>query len=162
MTGGLNHADDYLAFRFQNVGELDTAILNAMAVAASWLRTRLPSGIYDSTDDDVQSLLGLAEAYLSLHFLMPHLKARKVLGTHFSFDSEESERYEELIDVEWLKMAQDLLGEWLTIASGERHFARPRLRIGTVIDPLDPSFESVEQEFVEILDRTRSLSVTLP
>lgn len=161
-VGGLNDANAFLAFFFADVAELNTAINNSIVVAASWLKTRLPSGIYTSSDTDIQNLLSLAEAYLALHFLMPHLKARKVTGRHFAFESEDSDRYEELIDVEYLKLAQDLLGEWLTIAVEDRHFARPRMRVGPVIDPNDVSLESVEEELAETLDRARSLTVNLP
>lgn len=158
-VGGLNHADDYLLFRVANTPALDDLIEDAIDVAAAWLRTRLPSGIYATSDTDIQTLLALGEAYLALHFLAPHAKARKVYGTHFAFDSEDSERYEELIDVEWLKLMEDLLGEWLDV-SPTGSFARPRLRVGAVIDRND--LQSVEEEFAETLDHVRSLSVALP
>jgi hypothetical protein len=160
--GGLNHADDYLSFRFATVAELNTAINNAIAVASAWLNVRLAPGIYTTTDTDIQELLSQGEAYLALHFLIPAVKARKVIGTHFAWESEDSDRYAELIDVEWLALAQELLADWIIIPVGDTHFARPRMRVGTVIDTLAEGFPTAEQEWEEILDRARSLNVGLP
>lgn len=160
--GGLNHADDYLSFQFSSVTELDTAIDNAITVASAWLRVRMTPGIYTTTDTDIQALLAQGESYLALHFLMPAVKARKVVGTHFAWESEEAESYAELIDVEWLALAQELLADWIIINTGESHFARPRMRVGTVIDPLAEGFPTSLEEWEELLDRARSLSVLLP
>lgn len=159
--GGLNYANDYLNFQFSSVAELNTAIDNAIAVASAWLQIRLtPADIYETTDADIQVVLAQGEAYLALHFLVPAIKARKVYGTHFAWDSETSERYAELIDVEWLALAQELLADWLIVAVGDRVFARPKMRVGTVIDRT--TLQSAEEEWAEILDHTRSLSVPLP
>lgn len=159
-VGGLNYANDYLNFQFASVSELNTAIDNAIAVASAWLQIRIQDGVYETEEETIQTVLAQGEAYLALHFLVPAIKARKVYGTHFAWESEASDRYAELIDVEWLALAQELLADWLIVPVGTATFARPVLRVGTVIDPAD--LQTVEEEWAEILDRTRSLTVPLP
>lgn len=161
-TGGFNHADDYHMFRFANDSELTSFITQKLSLASAWLQTRLKSGIYTSVDPLINTVVAEGEAYITLHFMMTHLKSRKVQGTHWPLESEGSERYAELIDVEFLTLAQELLGTWMIIEIGSQNFARPTFRIGTVIDPLSSGFETAEQEIEETLDRARSLAVPLP
>lgn len=161
-AGGLNEPHAFLTFRFNTQSELETTIDNGERVAAAWLRLNLVPGIYTSSDTDTQEVLSLAEAYLVLHFIVPALKARKVYGTHFAWESEESDSYAALIDTEWMDLAKQLLGDWITVPVGESHFARPVLKVGPVIDPLDPRFKSEEERLQEDLDRARSLAVALP
>jgi hypothetical protein len=161
-VGGLNHPHDYLAYRLDGELDLDNLIDKAIRTASAWIKTRIAGGIYTTLDLDVQELLALGESYLTLHFMTPALKARKVYGTHFAFESEDSDRYAELIDMEWMALAQELLGEWLTVPVGEAHFAFPRLLVGTPIPRNVWPLDSVEQEWLEELDRVRSLPVNLP
>lgn len=162
-VGGLNDRSDtgdWLLFRFNDDGELSAAIANAMAAASSWVVVRIEASVYASTDSDINTLLALGEAYLTLHFLVPALKARKVFGSHYAVEAEDSDRFAALIDVEWLNLARELLEPWLIVPGTTSAYAKPRMRIGTVINPLDPGFETIETEFEETLDRARSL--TLP
>lgn len=166
--GGLNdqsQTGDWHLFRFVSNSELSTAIANAIAVAGAWIQTHLlDPTIYSTSDPNLSLLLAQGESYLALHFLVPAVKARRVMGSHYAVESEASDRYEELIDVEWLQLAQELLQGLLIleITTEQHFFARPTLRVGPVLDPLQIGVETVEQELEETLDRARSLSVVLP
>lgn len=162
-VGGLSDRSatgDWNLFRYESDAELTVAITNAIAVASSWIQLRIDTGIYASADTNIQTVLSLAEAYLSLHFLVPALKARRVFGTHYALETQEAAAYAELIDVEWMALARELIDAWVIIDTPGSVYAKPRMRVGTAINPLDPGFESMETELLETLDRARSL--TLP
>jgi hypothetical protein len=156
-TGGFNHEDDFNMFRFSVDAEFSEFIANKILVASAWIQSRILSGIYSSSDPNVIEVVTEGETYMTLHFMMPHLKARRVMGTHYAVESESSDRYQELIDVEYLTIAQELLGNWLVVEVGTVVFARPTLRVGRVIDVNAAGFETVEEELEETLDRARSL-----
>ena len=162
--GGLNNTSatgDWNIFRFDSNAELTTAIENAITVASAWIQLRILSGYYETTDANLQAVLAQAESYLALHFLLPAVKMRRVVGTHYPIETEGSDRYEELIDVEWMKLAEELLVGLLQIDVGNtKSYYRPTLRVGRVLDPLD--YKSVEQQIEETLDHARSLGITLP
>jgi len=165
-VGGFNDAGtlgDWKLFKFATNAELTAAIADAIAVASAFLKVRDPGGVYTTTDTDIQEILAQAESFLALHFFVPALKARRVYGTHYPLESEGSDRFEELIDIEWMELAQQLLAGIINLeVKGEKAFARPTLRVGRVIDPLDVSYKSSEQQIEETLDYARSLSVVLP
>ena len=154
--GGLNEEQDYNLFRYSSPDQLDAAITRKIAVASAWLKTQNASN-YATTDADEQVVIGEGEAYLALHFLTMPLKSRKVFGTHWALDQEDSTRFAELIDVEYKAMAEDLLGEFFTVTEQQGGFARPVLIVGPVIDPLtDLTIESEDVQLQEIADEARA------
>lgn len=160
--GGLNNSDDYNLWRFSTPDELDAALVRALAVASAWIRRRAPS-LYTTTDADTLTCLGVGEAFLALHFIVAPLKARKVFGTHWALDQEDSSRFAELIDVEYKQLAEDALGLDLTIVTEPNAFARPTFTIGPVIDPLtDTSIESETEQLDEIVARARGVTSVIP
>lgn len=160
--GGLNEASDYLLFRFSTPDELDAAIVRKIAVAAAWLRSRNLSA-YLTTDADELVVIAEGEAYLALHYLIMPLKARKIYGTHWALDQEDSTRFGELVDVEYKDMAQDLLGEFFTVTEEANAFARPTFQIGPVIDLLtDTTIDSEEEQLEKLAARSRGLTSVVP
>lgn len=160
-VGGLNEALDYNLFWHSSPDELDAAITRKIAVASSWLKSRNLSA-YNTTDTDEQALIGEGEAYLALHFLTMPLKSRKVFGTHWALDQEDSTRFAELVDVEYKAMAQDLLGEFFTVVETPTAFAMPTFQIGPVIDRFDTDLKSEEEQIAEIAELSRSWPTVVP
>ena len=107
-AGGLNDSDAFRLFRVADDTAFVTLINTKIAVAAAWLRVRAPVS-YASTDADTITLFTEAESLVTLHFLVLALKSRKVEGTHWALDQEGSERFEELVDQEYMKLALELL-----------------------------------------------------
>lgn len=156
-VGGIDDGDAYNLFRLANDAALNTLVTARLAVASSWLKTRAPDE-YASSDTDIQALFTHAEALLAMHFLCVSLKARKVYGTHFPYDSEGSDRYAELIDVEWMKQVEELVGPFLVVQAGdEKAFAAPVFLAGGVIDrsTLDGAGETTELQ--DIIDEANDL-----
>ena|SRR5438132_1707466 len=160
--GGLNAADDYNLWRFSSPDELDAALIRALAIGSAWIRRRAPS-LYTTTDADTLTCLAVGEAFLALHFAVASLKSRKVFGTHYPLDQEGSERFAELIDNEYKRLAEDALGLDLTVVEEAQAFARPTFRIGPVIDPLvDTTIEPEDVQLEEIAAQSRGWVRTLP
>jgi len=162
--GGLNNTDavtgDFKIFKFTTNAQLTTAIENAIAVASAFLQLRIISGYYATTDPNLQVVLAQAESYIALHYLLPAVKARKVEGIFYPVESEEAESYKELIDIEWMELAEELLiGLVQFDIGGSKNFSRPTLRTGRVIDPFAAGFKTEEQIITETLDRARSLGI---
>src|ERR1043166_5675262 len=128
-AGGLNDADAYRLFRVADDTAFNTLIDTKIAVAAAWLRTRAPVS-YASSDADTITLFTEAESLVTLHFLVLALKSRRVEGTHWALDQEGSERFEELIDVEYLKLALELLEGFIEEPTTGPTLALPTFSIG--------------------------------
>lgn len=150
--GGLNEAGDYNLFRVGNDAELDRFIMETAEDVSSWLRARSLAN-YVSTDTDTRRQMRRGEAYLVLQALCEPLKARKVFGTHWAIDSEESARYEELIDTEWSKLAD----QWLSgLLISEDRFSAP---VFAITNPVDPSrIPTVDQRNRDVLIDTNALA----
>jgi hypothetical protein len=153
--GGLNQADDFNLWRFSTPDELDAALTRHLLYAAARIRRAAPD-FYTSTDSDTLLLLSVGESFLALHYAAMALKSRKVFGTHYPLDQEGSERFEELIDNEYLRRAEEALGIDLT-TSGTQSFARPTFQVGPVLNRLtDPTLESEVEQILEVADTARS------
>lgn len=154
--GGIQAEDDYLLWRFSSPDELDALLTRCLQRAASRIYRRAPT-FYTETDENVLSDLAVGEGWLTLHLAIVALKSRKVFGTHWALDQEDSSRFQELIDNEYLTLAEEALGVDLTTSTGTSAFARPVLLVGPVIDPLtDLTLESEDVQLEEIADTARA------
>src|SRR5438552_13430852 len=110
-TGGIAEANAYLLFQMADDAELNTEVDRKLALAAAWLASRAPDFYTGSATAEagIDTLFSGAEEALAMHFLTMQLKARKVYGTHFPYDSEDSDRFGELIDVEWFAQMEGLI-----------------------------------------------------
>ena len=159
--GGLNSDDDYNMFRYRSADELDAAITGLIASASAIVGESNP-GEYASPTTGQQARLVLGESYYVLYLLYLPLKSRKVTGTHWPLDQEGSERFQELIDVEYKGMAEEMLPDFLVISAGTSVFARPVFRVSTPVDPLgDDQIESEATQILEIVDEAESLGGSL-
>ncbi|HEV8176115.1 MAG TPA: hypothetical protein VGP44_00360 [Gemmatimonadales bacterium] len=148
-VGGLDEASDHLLFRDPDDAALDARINALIPAAAAWLRTRAPV-YYASTDVDIIALFTHAESLLTLILLVETLKARKVYGSHFPFDSETSDRYEALIDTEWPKQLEMLIDPYLTIETEGTAFAMPQLVFTQPVSrPAVRSFSDLLQDVID-------------
>jgi hypothetical protein len=163
QTGGLDSADSYTLFWYADKPALDAVVLQYIGFAASWLKLRAGAAVYAAAalDADQANLFTLGETYIALHFLFSILQSRRVQGTHFPLQEEDSSRFEALIDVEWMKLANDLLEPYLTVEEEGKPFAMPVFLLGPVLDDssTNTSLDSQEAIVESFLDRARSLSV---
>lgn len=154
--GGLNEDLDYNLYRFSSPDELDAEIQDAIAVAKATIRDG-NDAVYDAPSADQLTKITRGECYYALYFLYPALKARKVTGTHWPLDQEDSSRFAELIDTEWLALAQTALQGVIDVQVTGQTFTRPVLLVGPVIDPLiDLTLESEDVQLQEIADAARA------
>lgn len=130
QLGGLNESSDYLLFRYASPDELDAAITRQVAVVSAGLTEDIPA-IYGAPTAGQTLLLAEGEAYLALSLLCMSLKSRRVFGTHWPLDQEDSSRFQELIDNEFQERAQSLLGRWLTVIEEKNAFAKPVFLVST-------------------------------
>jgi len=161
--GGLNESSDYLLWRFDTPDELDAALTRSIQRAASRIY-RLAPALYASTDENALSDLALGESWLALHLATMALKGRKVFGTHWALDQEGSDRFQELIDNEYLARAEEALGIDLSTSSTQTSsaFARPTFTVGRAVDRLTDTLIDTEAEAIEtIAERARSLTGVL-
>ena len=146
LVGGLNEAQDYLLFRVADAAAMDALLQDNLDLAEAYLGSRVAASVYTGSatlDTNRDKLFQRAECLLALHFALLHLKSRKVFGTHAPYDSEDSARYEELIDQEYLKQVELLIEPWVTVETVETAFALPQLLVTPAIDPAD--VQSVEE-----------------
>ena len=152
--GGLNHEEDFRLFRVADEAELDDLVAEDLALAEAYLTDRVSSTYYTgsaTTSASKDLLFKRAECLLAMHFLTLPLKVRKVEGTHFAFDSEDSSRYEELIDNEFLKAAELLIEPYLDITdSDDAPFGYPVMLATTPLDRTTvPVVDSVLQDVLD-------------
>ena len=117
--------------------DLDAWLEPFVTAIDGFLAANLSSGIYASVDAGVVSRLRLGGAYLVMEMVTAALKARKVYGTHYAFDSEEAESYHDPLDVEWRSLASRMIGDWIVIDTPTTTFARPVFGATAVIDPYE-------------------------
>lgn len=151
QLGGLNDSGAYNLFRVADDAALNTFIDAQIAVASAWLSLTAPT-YYASTDASIDLVFKQAEAYITLQYLADALKARKVFGTHFPYDSEESSSYAQLIDVEWEARAETLLSRFVTLDTAANPIAFPYFGTSSVIDYTN--VDSAEAELTEIRNQS--------
>jgi hypothetical protein len=132
--GGLNEETDHNLFRVADEAELDDMVAEDLALAEAWISERVSTEVYtgSATASTARDLIfARAECLMALHFLTLPLKARKVEGTHWAVDQEGSERFAELIDVEYLNQAKILIEQYVTvdIDTDEAPFALPAFAV---------------------------------
>jgi hypothetical protein len=139
LVGGLNHESDYLSFRVDSPAAMDAKLQDDLLVAEGFISDRVSTSFYTGTDTanpKRDRLFKRAEALFTLAFAGINPKTRRVYGTHAAFDSETSERYEELVDNEYLTQAELLIEPYVSISeSGQTAFAMPTLLVTPVITP---------------------------
>lgn len=139
MTGGIAEADAYLLFRLADDAALNTEVTRMLTRASAWLVGHLtdPADYTGAATaaTNTDALFAGAEEALTMHFLTMQLKARKVYGTHFPYDSEGSERFEELIDVEWFKQVEGFVSGFLNtqVDPGKTFFLPAFGATGTIL-----------------------------
>lgn len=149
--GGLNDADAYLLFGLANDAALETFVNEMIAVASAWLGQT--SVHYSSATPAIQAIHAQAEAYIALQYLADALKARKVYGTHWPLDMEDSASFANMIDIEWEARAETLLSRFTTLDTAARPIAFPTFSVGPIIDYTN--IDSAEMEFQEIANQGR-------
>jgi len=164
QAGGIDEPQAYVLFRYADKPTLDAMVLQYAGFAASWLKTRAGASVYASAalDSDVSNLFALGETYVACHFIFPILQSRKVTGSYYPLQEEDSARFEELIGVQWMKLAEDLLEPYLTVEEEGKPFALPVFRVGPgVTRTLDGSDGiPTEEAILEAnLDIVRTLAV---
>lgn len=159
QTGGIAEADAFLMFRVADDAALNTEVARMLARASAWLASRAPDFYTGSAtaETGIDTLFEGAEEALTLHFLTMQLKARKVMGTHFPYDAEDSDRFGELIDVEWFAQMEGLVGAYIEIQGDAAHpFALPTL--GATGPILNTELDRVTTTLGDILDRAENRS----
>lgn len=153
-VGGIDDDAAYRLFVVASDTALNALVTARLAIASAWLRTRAPND-YDNGDADTDALFTHAEALLTMHFLAETLKARKVYGTHFPYDSEDSDSYAKLIDVEWMHQVEELVGPFLAVTVGdEKPFAAPVFLTFGVLDR--SQLQSASDELGDIIDEANA------
>jgi hypothetical protein len=152
--GGLDHEDDHLLFRLPSPAALDRRIMDAISLAAAYLGDRVSSTYYTGSptaNSGRDELFKATEQLIALHFACLPLKSRKVFGSHWALDSETSERYQELIDQEFLSQAELLIQPYVEITEpGEVAFALPALTATQGID--SSTVDSIELQIQRDID----------
>jgi hypothetical protein len=157
--GGIDDAAAYQEFRLANDAAFVSRINTEINVASAWLQSR---GGKDYASGDVvkDTLFAEAEAYLSLQNLYETLKMRKLRGVHFPYVTEESTRFESLIDVEMPEHIKKFLDAYLTVEEG-KPWAAPAMVIGQVIDRTLPTYRSARQQLDVDIDEATGLPVIM-
>ena len=129
--GSLQTPDAYTLFDLEDEGALDDLLKEDLDLAAAWLGERVDDAYYTgaataNTNRDL--LFKRAEILVTLHFATLPLKIRKVEGTQWPLLQEDSSRFAELIDVEYLRQAELLIQPYVDIeTAGEAPFALPAI-----------------------------------
>lgn len=157
--GGLDDAQAYNLFRLANDAALIARITSEITVASAWLQSRAPDD-YDQGSAVNDILFAEAEAYLALQNLNETLKIRKVHGTHFPLQTEGSERFEELIDVEIPSHIQKFIDGFMVVEEKGAAFAAPVLVTGEILDRR--TLQSVSGELDDILNESNAPVTPFP
>lgn len=163
--GGLDASSDYTVFWDADGTALDTRITSVIAIASARVAQRVGTTVYTTTDPSVQTILAWGESYVALYHLYAPLRARKVLGTHYPLQQEDSERFDALLNTDWLELANSLLEPYETEEIDDKPFAMPAFVLGTYTtqQPDDPGGADAEDIIVEALvDNARSLTLGPP
>jgi len=158
LLGGLNEATAYLQFRMANDAALEAFIQDQIDVAAAWLS--LTSTYYTSAVPAISAVHAQAEAYIALQYIFDSLKPRKVLGTHFPYDTEESSSFQQMIDVEWEARAETLLSRFTSLDTAANPVAFPYFGTSSVVDYTN--VDSTEMELTEIRNQSLGYNPVSP
>lgn len=140
---------------------LDAIVQSAIDYGDAWLQGHAGSNYGITTPSWVPVLQRRGVMYLALEALTDMLKARKIYGTQYAYDSEESASYEALIDNEWGQKARESLDIWLTVETQGTGFALPYFGITEsvpIVEDGTNGLEALNVLYEEILARARGLS----
>ncbi len=157
--GGLDDSAVYQEFRLANDAALSARIATEISVASAWLQSRGGKD-YASGDLVKDTLFAEAESYLCLQNLYESLKMRKIRGTNFPYVTEDSTRFEALIDVEMPEHIKKFIDAYLTVEEG-KPWAAPAMVIGQVIDRTKPGNLSARQQLDVDIDEATGLPVII-
>lgn len=156
--GGLDDADAPDLFRLADEAALIARVEREILIASAWLQSRAPDD-YASGDTVTDTLFAEAEAYLALQQLYETLKMRKVTGTHWPLETEGSERFEQLIDVEMPEHIKKFVDSFLVIETADTPFAAPVMVLGGVIDRT--TTQTPQDELDDIITNANAFSQPL-
>lgn len=144
-------------FGYPDDPTLVARITTEIGIASAWLQTRA-GGAYAGPDPLANTLFAEAEAYLALQNLFETLKCKRVVGTNFPLESEGSERYEKLIDVEMPQHIKKFVEAYL-VDDETAPWAMPVMVLGQVISHTQPQTASERQQLDNIIDEATGLPV---
>ncbi len=154
-VGGLDGVSDYTLFWLDSEAQLRERVTAELVIAEAYVGVVAPAA-YAATDAGTRTLLGRAAVYVTLMQLCEPLKARKVYGSHYPLDSEDSPRFEALTTGEWESMADKMLNLF-GAADSSKPIMLPGLVAGNEIEPLGRL--TAEQKLREEIDSDRGLAV---
>lgn len=128
-----------------------------LLIADAFVYRRVGASTYSDTDERIQTMLAAAECYLTLAYLTAMAKARKVYGTHYSFDSEDSQSYDNPLETEWRQLAIELLDEFAVIDEPGSAVALPVFLVSTDVD--ETLTQSTPDDIDTWLDEARGFSI---
>jgi hypothetical protein len=123
---------------------MDAIVLDAITDADNWMQVYLGAN-YGGLTAPETAVQARGQALLSMSYVEPILRAKKVRGTHFPIDSEESTAYEDLLEKDWEGLARSLLAKWISLepTGGTQNFALPYFQATDSPDPLVTDGESI-------------------
>jgi hypothetical protein len=140
---------------------LDALVQSAIDYGDAWLQGHAGAFYGIQTEAWMPVLQRRGVMYLALEALTDMLKARKIYGTQYAYDSEESASYEALIDNEWGQKAREALDLWLTVETQGTGFALPYFGITEPVPLVEDGTNGLDSLIVlyeEILARARGFS----
>ena len=149
--GGLDDDEAHLLFLLGSEAELNALISDQLDYSAEWIETRAPAAYAAAVLGTYQRQFAMGEVYFTLIDLFQPLQARKVVGSHWPLDSEESVNYAALI-AEWKERFEEFTSQFFVTDTAERPVQMPYFGIGGVLDYTD--VDSVEAELTEIADQS--------
>lgn len=149
----------HFLFGYADDAALIARITTEIAVASAWLQSRGGSD-YASGDTVKDTLFAEAEAYLALQPLYETLKMRKVTGIHHPLQSEGSERFQELIDVEMPAHIAKFIDAYIAPPEDPgRPWAAPAMALSRPIDRRQPTYVSQREQLDDTIDEATGLPV---
>ena len=133
LEAGLDEDTAYHLLRMSSEAELHAFVTQKIASAAGYLRAKITATIYDAVSDtDRTEAITQAEIWKAASLVVKVIEARKVFGTHWAVDSEDSTGYAGLIE-QWERMLAEFLDELAVIDEGAPTYI-PAIALTTGID----------------------------
>lgn len=139
---------------------MDVLVQAAINDSDAWMQVYLGAN-YGGTTTFETAVQTRAQTYMALSLLTPLLKAKKVYGTHFPIDSEDSDAFERLMEQDWEGLARSYLAKWISIeptgttGGAQQNFALPFF--GTTESPDATTSDDEDFRMQEIADEARSV-----
>src|SRR5207253_7814945 len=139
--------------------QLDALVQDSIDDADAWMQAYMGSS-YGATGAGEVRTQARGQAYLAASYLLDTVGFKKLVGTHYPIDSEDSAEYERWI-TELEEKARGLLAKWITVEVGAggtagSSFAAPAFRAGPGVDQADADTEETLME--AIADRARGFA----